>query len=243
MTDNTLRICLWSGPRNVSTAMMYAFAQRDDTTVMDEPLYGHYLATTGAEHPGREQVIAAMDTDGDRVVREQILGACRTPVLFCKQMAHHLRGLDEGFLPQVSHCLLTRAPEAVLTSLVHQIPQPDLADTGYDLQVWLLDELARQGRSAPVVDAHALLQQPRRVLSRLCEQLGIEFQPAMLSWAPGPREYDGVWAPWWYDNVHRSTGFAAPRPTPDSVPADLQPLLDQCRPLYDRLRALAIPAD
>jgi len=237
----TLRICVWSGPRNVSTALMYSFAQRADTRVVDEPLYAHYLASSGAEHPGRDEVLAAQDRDGERVVREVVLGPCDRPVLFCKQMAHHLGGLDRAFLGQVRNVLLVRDPLEMLPSLAAVVARPTLADTGLVEQVELLDERRAAGDPVSVVDARELRSDPGRVLGRLCRALGLEFDEAMLRWPAGARPEDGVWAPHWYAAVHRSTGFAPwrPRRGPPLAP-ELQALLERCRPLYERLLDAAI---
>jgi Sulfotransferase domain len=242
MAAATLRINLWSGPRNVSTALMYAFAQRPDTRVVDEPLYGHYLRLSGAGHPGAAEVLAAMDTDGERVVREVVLGPCDRPVLFLKQMAHHLAGLDRGFLAATVNVLLIRDPEEMLPSLAHQLPQPTLGDTGLAVQARLLGELEGLGQQPPVLDARELLLDPPGVLAELCRRLGLAFTAAMLSWPAGPRPEDGVWAPHWYDGVHRSTGFVAYRPKSEPFPPHLAPLLADCRPHYQALVARAIKA-
>ncbi|MGI9174559.1 MAG: sulfotransferase family protein, partial [Rhodothermales bacterium] len=203
-------LSMWSGPRNVSTALMYAFRQRSDTSVVDEPLYGHYLWTSGAEHPGRDEILAAMDTDGERVVREVLLAAPPTsrPVRFFKNMAHHLHGLDRGFLDRMTHLLLTRDPREMLPSLAQQLSQPTLRDTGYEEQIELMEREERAGRPPVVLDARELLLDPEGVLREACERLGLPFEPAMLRWPPGPRPEDGVWARHWYESVHASTGFA-----------------------------------
>lgn len=236
-------LSMWSGPRNVSTALMYAFRQRADTAVVDEPLYGHYLATSGAAHPARERVLAAMDTDGARVVREVLLAPPGPrPLRFVKNMAHHLRGLDRAFLDRVTNLLLTRDPREMLPSLARQLPEPTLADTGLVEQVELLRRM-RQGPSEPVVlDARELLLDPEGVLREACRRLEIPFEPAMLQWPAGPKPEDGVWAAVWYDRVHASTGFAPYRPKTEPFPEPLRPLLDQCRPLYETLHAQAIRA-
>ncbi|MCP4204798.1 MAG: sulfotransferase family protein [bacterium] len=238
----TVRVCLWSGPRNVSTALMYSFAQREDTRVVDEPLYGHYLRVSGVEHPGCEEVLEAVDTDGDRVVREVILGPCRHPVLFMKQMAHHLIALDRGFLNETVNILLIRHPREVLASLVNQLPDPSLVDTGMAVQSELLDQLEAMGQAPPVLDSRELLLDPAKVLRELCERIDLEFDPAMLSWSEGARPEDGVWAPHWYANVHRSTGFRRYRPKTEPLASHLLPLLEECRPHYDRLYERAIRA-
>ena len=238
----TLRINLWSGPRNVSTALMYSFAQRADTRVVDEPLYGHYLRVSGAGHPAATEVMAAVDCDGERVVREVVLGPCDRPVLFLKQMAHHLVELDRGFLAETANVLLIRDPSEVLRSLRHQLPEPRLADTGVAVQAALCDRLAALGQQPPVVDSRLLLEDPAEVLAALCRRLGIDPDPAMLSWPAGGRPEDGVWAPHWYANVHRSTGFQPYRPKSGPFPDELRPVLEECRPHYRRLLDRALRA-
>ncbi len=239
----TLRICLWSGPRNVSTALMYAFAQRADTRVLDEPLYAHYLKVSGEPHPGRDEVLAAMDGDGARVVREVVLGLCDRPILFMKQMAHHLRDLDWGFLERTANVLLIRDPAEVLPSLVRQLPDAGLADTGLEIQRRLLDHLRARGQDPPVLDARELLLDPGGALEELCARLKIGFDESMLRWPAGPRPEDGVWARHWYDGVHRSTGFAPYRPRREPLPKHLDPLLAECRPFYEILYEAAIKAE
>lgn len=234
------RICLWSGPRNVSTALMYSFAQRSDTTVVDEPLYAHYLRVSGAVHPGRGEVLASQSQQGDLVVRDVILGPCTTPVLFVKQMTHHLLELDRSFLAETTAVLLVRDPVEMLPSLVHQIPQPELADTGYRQQWDLFEDYCRRGDQPVVLDARQLLLDPESILRQLCERLGLAFESAMLGWPAGARPEDGIWAPHWYHNVHCSSGFQSYRKKTEPFPERLRPLLDQCLPYYDRLAELAL---
>lgn len=234
------RISSWSGPRNVSTALMYSFRQRSDTTVVDEPLYAHYLKRSGVIHPGREQVLAVQENDGERVVRDVILGSVPTPVLFVKNMAHHLGGLDWAFLAELHNVILTRDPTEMLPSLIRQVPEPDLEGTGLPMQVALLDAILDQDQDPIVLDSRLLLTAPPAVLERLCHRVGIPFEEAMLSWPAGPVPEDGVWAEHWYHSVHRSTGFSPYRPKHESVPDRLVPLLAQATPLYERLLAYAI---
>src|SRR5690606_17851668 len=156
-----------------STALMYSFAQRADTRVVDEPLYGHYLRVSGAPHPGADEVMAAMNTDGEQVVREVILGPCDRPVLVQMQMAHHLVELDCGFLAQTTNVLLIRDPVEMLPSLAENLAQPTLRDTGLAMQSALLDELEQLGQTPPVLDARELLLDPPGVLAALCARLGI----------------------------------------------------------------------
>lgn len=234
------RISLWSGPRNVSTALMYSFRQRSDTTVVDEPLYAYSLAEFDIPHPGREEVLAAQDTDGEKVVREVLLGPVPTPVVFFKNMARHLEGLDRAFLAEMHNVILTRDPAEMLPSLIKQVPEPDLDMTGLPMQVSLLDSILEEGNNPLVLDARIVLSHPAAVLERLCDRVGIPFEEGMLSWPAGPVPEDGVWARYWYDSVHRSTGFAPYRSKHETVPERLQPLLAQATPLYERLFAYAL---
>ena len=234
------RISMWSGPRNVSTAIMYAFRERADTRVFDEPLYGYYLSETGADHPGRDEVVAAMETDGEAVVRGVILGPCETPVRFFKNMAKHLHALDRGFLDGITNLILTRDPREMLPSLGQQIPDPTLADTGFVEQVEILERELSAGRRPVVLDARRLLFNPPAVLIEACRRLGLRFEPAMLSWEAGPKPEDGVWAPHWYANVHRSTGFDRYRAKDEPFPERLEGVLEESLPLYERLLVYAI---
>lgn len=236
-------ICLWSGPRNVSTALMYSFAQRSDVRVVDEPLYGHYLRVTDAPHPGRDTVIEAMNCDGDAVMRELIAGqrANPSPRLFLKHMAHHLVDLDLGFLAATDNVLLIRDPRDMLPSLTIQLPRAVLADTGLRRQWELFEHLAAIGRTPAVLDSRQLLLDPASVLAQLCARLDLEFDPRMLRWEAGPRAEDGVWAPHWYHAVHESTGFAPYTPKAD-FPEALESLLAECAPWYEKLFAHALRA-
>jgi len=233
-------ICLWSGPRNVSTALMYSFRQRSDTLVVDEPLYGHYLRVSGASHPGRKQVLQAMDTNGDRVMQMLLEQAPRRPVLFLKQMAHHLQDLDKGFLARTVNVLLIRDPAQMLPSLCRQIPEPTLRDTGLQIQWRLLEELLGLGQAVPVLDSRDLLLDPEAMLGELCHAIGIPFERSMLAWPKGPKPEDGVWAPHWYHNVHQSTGFQPYRSKQHGVPRTLQALLDECSEYYRQLKTHAL---
>lgn len=231
----TRRINMWSSPRNLSTAMMYSWRQRADTTVVDEPLYAHYLRVTGRRHPGDRDVLAAQDTDGEAVVRDVLLGDFDTPVVFFKQMAKHLVALDRSFLTRCRNILLTREPHDMLTSLQVQLPDATIDDTGFPELVEILDTLVAAGEEPVVVDTKLLLIDPRSVLSEVCERLGLAFDEAMLSWPAGPKPEDGVWAPHWYDGVHRSTGWQPYVAKHVALADGLRPVLDQVLPLYERL--------
>jgi hypothetical protein len=239
----TTPVCLWSGPRNVSTALMYSFAQRDDTIVVDEPLYGHYLRVSGAPHPGAEEVMTAMNCDGDSVMRQLLARQELMPDkrLFLKHMAHHLVDINRNFLERTSNIFLIRDPREMLPSLTIQVPNARLADTGLKHQSTLYDQLVSTGQQPAILDSRELLRDPAGVLEQLCHHLGLAFTPAMLEWEAGPRPEDGVWAPYWYHAVHESTRFSPYRPKTD-FPARLQPLLDECQPWYERLFERAIRA-
>jgi len=240
----TVRIALWSGPRNISTALMYAFAQRADTTVVDEPLYAHYLSTTLARqyHPGADEVIASQEADWRRVVDSVLFGTYDTPIVFFKSMTHHLVHMEWDFLLDLTNVLLTRDPRDMLPSYARNVQQPTLQDTGYADHLRLLDYLEQHGRMPPILESQRLLQNPAAMLARLCDELRIPFDPAMLHWPSGPRPEDGVWAPYWYANVHRSTGFQPYAPKTSPFPQHLKALLAACQPYYARLAERALQA-
>ncbi len=240
--DDCLKLSMWSGPRNVSTALMYAFRQRSDTLVVDEPLYGHYLASVGPGHPGEREVLGDMDRDGERVVREVLLEPCGKPVHFFKNMAHHLVGLDREFLSALTNVFLIRNPKEMLPSLNKQLPNPTIRDTGLAQQIEILDGMVARHERPVVLDAKDLLLDPPGVLRQTCERLQIPFEDAMLHWPAGPKPEDGVWAEHWYENVHASTGFGEYRPKTEPFPKELMPLLEECQPSYERLREHAILA-
>lgn len=232
----TLRINSWSGPRNVSTALMRSFHQRQDTRVVDEPLYGYYLATTGAPHPGRDELVKILETDARTIVEGTILGPCDRDFLFMKQMVHHLTPeLDLDFLERCVNILLIRDPAEVIASLVNQLPQPTLRDVGLERQVRLFDDLRAKGQEPPVIDARLLLLDPEPVLRKLCDRIGLSWDARMLSWPAGPIPEDGPWDRYWYDNVQTSTGFQPYRPSTKVVPASCAELLSECRRYYDEL--------
>lgn len=238
-----LKLSMWSGPRNVSTALMYSFRQRSDTVVVDEPLYGHYLSVTGVDHPGDDEVMQTMDCHGGRVVRETILGPCERPVHFFKNMAHHLTGLDRTFLKDITNILLIRDPREMLPSLIRQMPRPTLRDTGLGYQTDILDLMLERGEDPVVLDARELLLDPSVVLEEACARLNIPFERAMLHWPAGPKPEDGVWAKHWYGAVHASTGFESYHPKTGPFPEHLKPLLEECLPLYERLHQHALRAN
>ncbi len=244
--NDPLRIQCWSGPRNISTAFMYAWAQRADTTVYDEPIYAQYLARFDRGHPMTSEVLASQSHNIDEVINNIILGPCATPVLFIKQMAHHLRDTRTDFLAHTKNLLLVRDPLDMLRSLSQHMPQCTIDDTGLVEQVELLDAMVAQGQTPTVIDSQWVLRDPENALATLCSRLGIAFDPAMLTWPPGPKPYDGVWADVWYQRVHSSTGFTAhqpninPLPDINPLPPHLEPVLKAAQPLYNRLMQHAL---
>lgn len=240
----TKPVCLWSGPRNVSTALMYSFGELADVRIVDEPLYGHYLRVSGAQHPGRDDVMTAMNCNGDAVMASLLLQQSDDPeqTLFIKHMAHHLVGLDLDFLTYTNNIFLIRDPHEMLPSLTIQLPYATLADTGLKQQWDLFEQMSAAGQRPAILDSKELLLDPSGVLKALCSHLGMNFSAKMLSWEAGARAEDGVWAPHWYRAVHQSTGFAAYTAKID-FPEDLQSLLTDCSPWYDKLYARALRAN
>ena len=234
---------LISGPRNVSTALMYSFAQRSDTKVVDEPLYGHYLKLTEAPQPKWRQMIDVLENDGEKAVREIILSPpAGADIWFIKNMAHHFIELDDAWLSEVTNVFLIRDPEQMLPSLVNQIAEPIQRDVALQAQAEWFDGLVAEGQNPLVLDSKKLLLDPAGVLRELCERLEVTFDESMLQWPAGPREEDGPWAPYWYHNLHKSTGFGPYREKTEPFPEKLRDLLDESRPFYDRLYEKAIKA-
>ena len=234
------RIAMWSGPRNVSTALMRSFGSRADTFVCDEPLYAHYLARTGLPHPMADEVVARHEPDWRQVaawLTGPLPDGCT--VFYQKHMAHHLLpSVGREWLSGLTHAFLVRRPDAMLASLAKVLAEPRLEDTGLPQQVALFDELcATHGTPPPVIDGDDLLRDPPGVLTLLCERLGLPFDPAMLGWEPGLRDTDGCWAPAWYDAVAASTGFAPWVHRDVNLPPALEPLRARCQPLYEHLHA------
>lgn len=239
MTTDQIRIAMWSGPRNISTAMMRSFGARSDTRVVDEPFYAAYLAATGADHPMREQIMASQPTDWrDVVVGLATLPPAAPPIFYQKHMTHHM--LDDFGLYWTAGCrnaFLIRDPARVLASYAAKRGEVTLADIGIQRQAEIFEFIAdRTGREPPVIDGHDVLANPEATLTALCTALKIPFSREMLSWEPGRRPTDGVWAPAWYDAVERSTAFGPPTPDePPELPEDLQRLADAAQPYYERL--------
>ena len=234
----TLRIAMWSGPRNLSTAMMRSFSSRSDTSVSDEPFYGAFLKTTAADHPMREQVVAAMDCDWQRVM-ETLRGDAPggSPIWYQKHMWHHMAGpIGYDDFAGFTHAFLIREPERMIASYLRKRESAAFEGFGLDRQAEFFDrEADRLGLAPPVIDANDVLTNPERVLKKLCAALAISWDPAMLSWSPGRRDTDGPWAPHWYGAVERSTRFSPPETVAVELPRDARLLADRCRPYYERL--------
>ena len=231
-------INLWSSPRNISTALMYSFAQRPDTTVVDEPLYAYYLANTNSEaaHPGVPEIMASQSADGDEVVNKVLLGGhYPTPVVVHKQMTHHLLDLDRSFLHQCDNVMLIRDPRKILASYTKVIQQPTPYDIGIPQQNDLFNYLKEHDLLKAIVDARILLQNPMDILQKLCDRLEIPFTEKMLEWPAGALPQDGVWAKYWYSNVHASTGFQPYKEKVIELPANLEEIAQQCMPAYELL--------
>jgi hypothetical protein len=240
MEEQPLRIAMWSGPRNISTALMRSWGNRPDTFVCDEPLYAHYLKVTGIPHPGAAEVIRCHESDW-RKVAAWLTGPVPEGkrVFYQKHMSHHLLPeIGRDWLEDLTHVFLIREPRQMLTSLIQVYPNPTIEDTGLPQQAELFEwERRRTGVAPPVLEARDVLEEPRGMLARLCGVIGVPFMEEMLSWPPGARLTDGVWAKHWYAAVERSTSFQPYRPKPDPVPAHLSDLLARCEALYAQLYA------
>lgn len=238
-----MKIAMWSGPRNLSTAMMYSFAARGDCAVWDEPFYAAYLAATGIDHPMKDQIIAAGESDPALVA-----AACTGPVpgkkslWYQKHMTlHMIPEFDRGFLRGLTNVFLIRHPARVVASYSKKREQPTLADIGFVQQAELFDQVADMlGHAPPVIDSAHIRANPVESLAKLCTVLGIPFTESMLRWPTGPKPHDGVWAPHWYNAVHASTGFDDPEAPLPALTGDFARLADQALPYYDRLAALRL---
>ena len=234
------RICLWSSPRNLSTALMYSFAQRPDTVVFDEPLYAHYLRVSNAEHPGKEDILEAQDNDGTKVIQDVLHKDYGKLVVFFKQMTHHLVDVNFDFLTQVSNIIYIRDPKQIIASYAQVIKDVKMEDVGIEKQAWLYHFLTEKQHPVIVLNSAEILKNPEQVLSNLCKALDIPFYKEMLSWPAGAKTYDGVWAKHWYKNVHQSTHFAQQETSSRDLPDYLVPLYEECKQYYDLLNQYSI---
>lgn len=234
------RIAMWSGPRNLSTAMMRAFSSRPDTAVSDEPFYAAYLAATGIVHPMNAEVLASQPQDAEQVAAD-MLGPVPSAksVWYQKHMAHHMiDGFPLDWMDGVTNVFLLRSPERVLASYAQKREDVSLRDIGFAEQAMLFDRVAdRLGHAPPVVDSEAVRRDPRGALSALCSAIDLPFDEAMLSWPQGQHRDDGVWAPHWYGAIFNSTGFAPPDEKVITLPDHLRAIADQARPFYEKMAA------
>jgi Sulfotransferase domain len=236
-------LAMWSGPRNISTAMMYAFGNRPDCEAWDEPFYGFSLLNKGNEHPMRDEIIASMETDWDRLVAKCTTPSAK-PMLYQKHMTHHmLPGHDRSFILRLTNAFLIRDPSFVLASYAQKWADVDLRAIGFIEQAEIFDMVAQKlGHAPPVIDADDVLANPRGILVQLCAACGIRFDEAMLSWPRGPKPFDGVWARHWYNAVWQSEGFSPQPAKAIALPPDLQRIADEARPIYEKLGAFRLSA-
>ncbi|WP_417465544.1 HAD family hydrolase [Kordiimonas sp.] len=238
---DVIRIAMWSGPRNISTALMRSFENRPDTMVVDEPFYACFLQETGIDHPGRQLVLKAQSTVWQQVANDLTAAVPDGyDVFYQKHMCHHMVGsLDWAWARTLKHAFLIRDPRAMLASYVKSRAEVTLDDIGLARQVEIFErEADRLGSAPPVIEGSDILRDPEFYLGRLCAALGIAFDQAMLSWPSGARDTDGVWAPWWYENVQKSTGFMKREESEEvHLNAALERIAEQALPLYERMRA------
>ena len=234
-----VRINLVSGPRNISTALMYSFAQRADTVVMDEPFYAFYLHKSGIDHPGKDEVLKSQPIDEDEVSRK-IFSAKTPEILFIKNMAHHLELMDQGFANHVTNVFLIRNPSQILASYSQVIQAPTLRDIGVEYQFVLFKRLKEMGQEPIVMDSGLILKNPESILKKLCMLIGIPFMKEMLHWNPGPKDYDGVWAKYWYANVHKSSGFVLQPTSNRPLAAHLNELNNKAQYYYEQLLSFSL---
>ena len=230
-------INLISGPRNISTALMYSFAQRSDTKVVDEPFYAHYLQYTGLEHPGRTETLESMSADPEQILHQIDALAKRHKVVFLKNMAHHHLGLDWNYLVDMKNVFLIRDPKQLIASFSQVIPEPTLLDIGLKEESELLGFIQSNGKYPPyVIDSNDILPDPQAGLTAFCEKVELPFEMSMLSWEKGPIPEDGSWAKFWYKNVHSSTGFVQQKTSQRPLPSNCRALYEEALPYYNHLK-------
>lgn len=233
-----LRIAMWSGPRNISTAMMRAFENRPDTEVWDEPMYGHYLYKTGIPHPGADEVIADQGTDWEAIAKRCVGDAPNnSPVFYQKHMTMHLLPeMNQDWVRGLTNCFLIRQPDQVVASYGAVRPDLTLDDLGFIQQAKLFDYVIKTTSTMPmVIDSKDFLLDPEAMLRAMCDQFGIPFRTEMIAWPEGKRDSDGIWGKYWYDSVWKSTGFADYEEKPLNLSPEMQRIADQAEPYYQVL--------
>ena len=231
-------IAMWSGPRNLSTAVMRAFENRNDTEVLDEPFYAHYLSATGLDHPGKDMIIDSQSTDWNEVVDMCTNSDLQErPIWYQKHMAqHNLQGFDISWVKDVTNCLLIRDPKYVIASYGKKFSIEDERLLGYIQQTEIIEFLEKEnGMVPPIIDADDILRDPEIMLKKLCQKIGIDFSLTMLSWPKGPRGSDGIWAPYWYEGVQESTEFQPYAYREIILDDDLIDIYDNCIQYYDAI--------
>jgi len=218
---------------------MYSFAQRSDTMVLDEPFYAFYLLVSGANHPGKEEVMRNQPND-EAEVKKQIFSIRDKSVVFIKNMSHHMEVMDESFVNDMRNIFFIRNPRQIIASYAQVIAAPVMRDIGMEYQFHLWQRLHDKKLDPIVLDAGILLSNPPLILMKLCERIGIPYDPSMLKWPAGPKVYDGVWAPYWYSNVHRSTGFEPQTTSSRPLPDHLENLYQRANIFYEKLLPFSI---
>ena len=222
---------------------MYSFAQRSDTLVVDEPLYGYFLKHTGAQRPGRDEVLNQMETDGYKVINNVLLGHYEKPVVFFKHLTNQAIDLDVSFMKEMVNVFFIRNPKNIIASFAEVVEQPVQDDIGIKLQESYYRHALKHHYKNVMVDADDLLSNAKGIIKSLCKNCDIEFEESMLHWPPGPKTYDGIWAPYWYKNVHQSTGFSRQRSSDRPLPKHLYELYEESKIHYNYLKQFAIAAD
>ncbi|MBE1286014.1 MAG: HAD family hydrolase [Rhodobacteraceae bacterium] len=237
-----MRIAMWSGPRNLSTAMMYAFGNRSDCAVVDEPFYASYLAKTGLDHPMRDEILESQPQDPE-VVSAYLSDAkpADKPHFYQKHMTQHMiDGVPRDWMRHVTNVFLIRHPARVIASYAAKRENPSLDDIGFRQQAELFDLVTSWGQKPVVIDSHDIRDDPHGMLEKLCDAIDLPFSPEMLTWPKGGHKDDGVWAAHWYGAVWNSDGFAAPEGAVPEIPDELQPVLDAAMPYYEQMKAQKI---
>ena len=242
---NSIRIAMWSGPRCISTAMMRSFENRNDTVVVDEPFYAHYLTMVGIEHPMRNEIINNYECNSENIISYltgQVPG--QKDIWYQKHMAHHVPlEMDISWIKQVANCFLIRNPKEVILSFQKQFPIKSVEQLGYNQLFKLFNfHVKNLGFIPPIIDSRDVLENPEEILSKLCDKIGITFSKHMLSWPSGGRDSDGIWGKYWYKNVEQSTGFQRYNSVDIKLPNNLEDIYKECLHIYEELHSNRILA-